>query len=85
MKGVIVNYRSSPHCQTDSHMVILPSGASTRKKSEVLVGKAVEFTTQTGKKIMGKIAAVHVNKGAVRVIFEKGMPGQSLGKEVKIV
>jgi ribosomal protein L35AE/L33A len=32
----------------------------------------------------GKVAASHGNSGAVRVIFETGMPGQALGQKVKI-
>ena len=34
--------------------------------------------------IVGKITCTHGNKGAVRVVFDKGLPGQSLGQEVKI-
>ncbi len=55
-----------------------------RDSAEKLVGKEVAFKTATGNVINGKIASAHGNKGAVRVIFEKGMPGQSLGKNVEI-
>jgi large subunit ribosomal protein L35Ae len=37
-----------------------------------------------GKEINGKVASAHGNKGAVRVIFEKGLPGQSLGNNVEV-
>ena len=36
------------------------------------------------KEIKGKITAVRGRKGAVRVYFERGMPGQSVGAKVKI-
>lgn len=67
-------------------MVIHVESISSREKASVLVGKTVVWTTpgKNKKQIKGKIASAHGNKGAVRVIFEKGMPGQSLGTEVKI-
>ncbi|MCX6706768.1 MAG: 50S ribosomal protein L35ae [Candidatus Woesearchaeota archaeon] len=32
----------------------------------------------------GKIASAHGNSGAVKAIFDTGMPGQSLGQKVSI-
>lgn len=51
-----------------------------------MVGKKVVWTTPSKDKktITGKISAAHGNKGCVRVIFEHGMPGQSLGTEAKV-
>ena len=34
--------------------------------------------------MLGKINAIHGNKGALRAVFETGIPGQALGKKVKI-
>ncbi len=85
MQGTIVNFRSSRHRQYDNHMIIEVEGVSSRLDASKLVGKEVIFKTQTNKEIKGKVASAHGNKGAVRVIFEKGMPGQSLGKKVEIV
>ena len=85
MQGTIVNFRSSRHRQYDNHMIIEVEGVSSRQDASKLVGKEVIFKTQTNKEIKGKVASAHGNKGAVRVIFEKGMPGQSLGKKVEIV
>ena len=54
-----------------------------KDKAEKFLWKGVTFNT--GKKdISGKVANTHGNSGAIRVIFETGMPGQCLGKEVKI-
>jgi ribosomal protein L35AE/L33A len=36
------------------------------------------------KKIKGKIQALHGSKGAVRALFEKGMPGQAIGGKISI-
>jgi large subunit ribosomal protein L35Ae len=78
MKGIITSYRRGRHTQTGNQMIVMPE-----KPSKELVGKKVVYKTKT-KEIVGKITAMHGNKGAVRVSFEKGMPGQSLLREVSI-
>ena len=82
MEGKIVNFRKSTHRQSPNQMVILV--ADDREKASKLVGKTAVWTTKTKKEIKGKITAVHGRKGAVRVLFEKGMPGQSVGTKIKI-
>jgi large subunit ribosomal protein L35Ae len=84
MEGTIVNFRMGRHHQKDNHMVVSIIGVENREKAEKLISKEVIFKTEKGNEIKGKIASAHGNKGAVRVIFEKGMPGQSLAKKVKI-
>jgi len=63
---------------------ILDAGAKNREEAEKFVGKEVVWTSESGKKIAGKISAPHGNKGLVRVIFEKGLPGQAINSEVEI-
>jgi large subunit ribosomal protein L35Ae len=83
MEGTIVNYRRNSTGQTQNHLVVIVEGISDKGKASQLVGKKVVFNT--GKKDMiGKINAVHGNKGALRAVFETGIPGQALGKKVKI-
>ena len=65
-------------------MVVYLSGVSKKEKASELVGKSVVWKSPKGKEIKGKVASAHGNKGAVRVIFEKGMPGQSIGQKVMI-
>jgi len=84
MKGTIANFRSSRTRQKDNHMIVVVEGIDKREKAAGLIGKKVIFKTESGKEIAGEIAAAHGNKGALRVIFEKGMPGQSLAKKVEI-
>mgnify|MGYP006305385169 CR=1 FL=1 len=84
MKGTIANFRQGRHHQYDNHMIIVSDEFENREKAEKLVGKQVVFKTEANKEISGKVASAHGNKGAVRVIFEKGMPGQSVGKKVEI-
>ena len=65
-------------------MVVIVDGISNKEKAGALVGKEVVWKSPSGKEIKGKVASPHGNKGALRVIFEKGMPGQSLATKVEI-
>lgn len=84
MKAVIVNFRVAKHTQKDNQMVVQIEGSDSKDKASKLVGKVVVWTSPAGKAIKGKISSAHGNKGAVRVLFEKGMPGQAIGSQVKI-
>ncbi len=84
MQGTIGNYRISRTVQKPNHMIVYVEGVSTREAAGKLVGKAVTYTTEAGKAIKGKVAAAHGNSGAVRVIFERGMPGQAITKKVRL-
>lgn len=81
MKGVIVHFRQNRHTTKGNHMIVRPVGVSSRDEASKLVEK--KATWNSGKRdIVGRVASAHGNKGAVRVIFPKGMPGQSIGTEV---
>lgn len=56
------------------------------EKAKPFIGKSAVWTAPGKQKtqIKGKVSSTHGNKGALRVIFERGLPGQSLGEEVKI-
>lgn len=83
MEGVIVHFRQNRHTQSSNHMIVAPQGVDTREKAEKLVGKKVVWNT--GKRdLTGEVASAHGNSGNIRVIFETGMPGQSLGQKVTI-
>ena len=84
MEGIIVNFRSARHHQYPNQMIIKVEGYDDKEKAKELVGKAVTWTSPAGKELNGKVAAVHGNSGAVRSIFESGMPGQAVGTKVKI-
>ena len=84
MEGVLKNFRMARHHQTDNQMVLVLGNVSKKADAVKLVGKTVSWTTPGKKVIKGKVTAAHGNSGAVRVLFEKGMPGQSVGKKVII-
>ncbi|EFK97913.1 50S ribosomal protein L35Ae [sediment metagenome] len=84
MEGIISNFRKSMHRQTPSHPIILISGVDSKEKAAKFVGKKAVWTSPAGKQLKGEIRAPHGNKGAVRAIFETGLPGQSIGTKVVI-
>ena len=84
MQGTIVNFRRGRRTQKPSHIIVQINDISNREKASKLVGKNVSWKSPAGKEIKGKVASAHGNKGAIRVIFEKGLPGQSLGNKVEV-
>ena len=65
-------------------MIIKVDGVEDNAKAKHLLSKKVVWESPAGKKLVGKIASIHGNKGNLRVIFEKGLPGQAIGSKVKI-
>jgi len=84
MEAVIANFRKSVHSQKTNHMVIYIQGVDSKEKAKSLIGKTVVWKSPAGKEMKGKISNVHGNKGAVRAIFERGMPGQSIGSKIVV-
>ncbi len=84
MEGTIVNFRGGRHTQYANHMIVAVKDVSDKEKAAGLVGKKVVWTNEKGNAITGKVASAHGNSGAVRAIFEKGMPGQSVGTKVNV-
>ena len=84
MEGVIKNYKMGRHTQTTNQMIVVVSGIDNKEKAAKLVGKKVMYTNEIGNKIAGEVRSAHGNNGALRVLFEKGMPGQAISKKVSI-
>ena len=84
MKAKIIQFRRGRKTIHERHFLIEIEGVKTRKDAEKYVGKEVEWKSPAGKVIKGKIASAHGNKGVVRAIFEKGLPGQAVTTEVDI-
>lgn len=84
MRGKILNFRQGRHTQNPKQVLIEIEGIDSREKALQLIGKEVIWVSSSGKKIQGKINNAHGNKGVVRAIFKKGLPGQALGTEVSI-
>jgi len=86
MEGRISAFRGSFRRKRENQMIILVDGIDDKEKAKALVGKTVVWTApgKNKKQLKGRISAIHGGKGAVRAVFETGMPGQSLGEVVKI-
>ena len=82
--GKIIQFRRGRHTVTEKHMLIEIEKVLSKEDASNFIGKVVEWKSPAGKIIKGKISGTHGNKGIVRAIFEKGLPGQSITTEVKI-
>lgn len=82
--GKVLQYRRGKRTVYDKHFLIEVSGTDSREKAEKFVGKEVEWKSPAGKIIRGKVASAHGNKGVLRVIFERGLPGQAVTTEVEL-
>ena len=65
--------------------MILVADGINKEKAAALVGKKVSWKSPAGKEIKGEVRATHGSKGAVRALFETGMPGQAIGTKVEIL
>ena len=83
MEAVISSFRRGRRTQKDRQMILVAKGVD-KEKAKALVGKEVVWKSPAGKEIKGKVSALHGSKGAVRAIFETGMPGQALATKVEI-
>ncbi len=82
--GIIVNFRRSRTRFIPRHFIIQPDKCDTREKAQKFVGKEVEWKNKEGTVIKGKIASAHGDNGAIRAIFERGLPGQAVATKVEI-
>lgn len=83
MKGIVVQFRRGRKVVHERHF-LLDVGAKNREEAKKLAGKTVEWKSPAGKIIKGTISDAHGNKGLVRAIFEKGLPGQAVTNEVEV-
>lgn len=81
MKGIVVQFRRSRHRIHERHF-LLDLGMTSRDEAKKLAGKHVSWTSPSGKVIAGTISDAHGNKGLVRAIFERGLPGQAIATEI---
>ena len=86
LEGVISNYRRGRHTVHQKHCILVFPNIKTRKDANKLIGRTVVWVSSTGKALKGVISRAHGNSGAVRAHFKKaGVPGQALGKKIKII
>lgn len=83
MKAKVIQFRRGRKTIHERHF-LLDVEAKNKGEAEKLIGKEVEWKSPAGKIIKGKISSAHGNKGLVRAIFEKGLPGQAVTTEVEV-
>lgn len=84
VEGKVIQFRRGRHNIHERHFLIEIKDVEGKEDALKYIGKNVVWTSTAGKKIAGKIADVHGNKGVVRAIFEKGLPGQAIATKVEI-
>ncbi len=84
MNGIIKNFRKGRHTISGNQMIVYIENVKNRESAVQLIGKNVAWESPGGKTINGVVRNSHGNKGAIRVLFEKGMPGQAIGAKVVI-
>jgi len=84
MNGKIVSFRRGIKTQQKYQMIVKVTGVDTKDKAKALLNKSVVWKSNAGKEIKGIVTNTHGSSGGLRVQFEKGLPGQSVGMNVVI-
>ena len=84
MEGQLLHYRRGKRTYHGNQMILAVSAVDSREKAKSMLNKKVTWTSPAGKKIQGTVSNLHGNKGAMRVQFETGMPGQAIGQKVVV-
>ena len=84
MEGTIVHFRGSRRVKRSNQMILQVKGVDNKDKASKMIGKKVVWKTSAGKEMVGQITNIHGNKGALRIRFDTGMPGQSIGTKVSV-
>ena len=79
-----MNYKGGRRTQCTNQLIVDVNECPNKEQASKLISNTVEWTTPTGKKIVGNVRRAHGNNGYVLVRFNKGLPGQALGSEVEI-
>jgi large subunit ribosomal protein L35Ae len=80
--GVVQSYRRSPKSQRNQECLI--KVLDPESKGVNLIGWKVSWP-QEEPRLFGTILKPHGKTGALRVKFDKGLPGQALSTHVKIM
>lgn len=83
MNATIVSYRRSKREITHNQAIVRVDGITDREAAQKLVGKAATWKSVKAS-IPGKVSSAHGNSGCVRVLFERGLPGQAVNQPVEL-
>lgn len=80
----IVSYRRGRKTIYNNQAIIQLDNVKTRDEAKAFIGKKVRLDFPSTY-IIGVITKVHGKNGRVIARFRRGIPGQSINKEVKLV
>ena len=83
MEGIVVQFRRGRHRIHEKHY-LLDLCLENREEAKKMIGKEVVWKSPSGKEIKGKVSDAHGNKGLVRAIFERGLPGQAVTTKIEV-
>ena len=85
IEAVVVNYRRGRSVQYTNQLILQVNGYD-KDRAKHLINKKVTWTSPGKLKrvINGQVKNTHGNNGSVRAAFERGLPGQIIGKKVII-
>ena len=78
-----MNFRQGRKTHYKNHLIIKVNSVNNRESAKKLIDKQVVYKTKNSE-IRGVVKSAHGNNGCLRVIFEKGMPGQSISGKVMV-
>jgi len=86
VNATVIQFRQGRSTQKPRHFLLEMENVDSREKAQKFVGNLVEWVSPGQKKkiIKGEIKSAHGNKGILRAVFEKGLPGQAIGTDVEI-
>jgi large subunit ribosomal protein L35Ae len=86
MEGKVIQFRRGRKCFKPRHFLIEVADVDNRDAAKAFVGKKVSWKSpgKVAKVINGVVSSAHGNNGVIRAIFERGLPGQSIGTAVEI-
>ena len=84
MQGIITSFRRGRHRYKPRQFIEKASGVEKKADAQKLIGKIVVWKSPAGKEIKGKLTVLHGNKGLLRALFERGLPGQAVSQHVEI-
>ncbi|MDK2384791.1 MAG: 50S ribosomal protein L35ae [Candidatus Korarchaeota archaeon] len=85
LRGVIMGYRRGSNTQYTSEVLVYVPGVAGRREASRLIGRRAVYVDEKGNVYRGRVTRVHGNRGVLRASFTPNLPGQAIGREIKIL
>jgi large subunit ribosomal protein L35Ae len=94
-RGIFLGYRRGISLQNTNQGLVRIEGVKSREEAKWYLGKRLAYVYKAKKEakkgptnfrsIQGKVISVHGNNGVVRASFSPNLPGQAVGKLVRVL